>query len=59
MLPSVVKAKKYATLLIENMTSIGLENFIKLGGAIAEWSKALLEREKINENQKVPGLGNL
>ena len=50
MLPPVVKAKKYATLLIENMTSIGLLNFIKLGGAVAEWSKVLLEREKIKEN---------
>ena len=59
MLPSVVKAKEYATLLIENMTFIGLENFIKLGGAVAEWSKALLEREKINENQKNHGLGYL
>ena len=32
-------------------------------GAVAEWSKALLLREKINENQKItgspPGLGNL
>ena len=26
------------------------------GGAVAEWSKALLKREKINENQKIPGL---
>ena len=25
------------------------------GGAVAEWSKALLKREKINENQKIPG----
>ena len=25
------------------------------GGAVAEWSKALLVREKINENQKIPG----
>ena len=24
-------------------------------GAVAEWSKALLVREKINENQKNPG----
>ena len=24
------------------------------GGAVAEWSKALLLREKINENQKDP-----
>ena len=34
-----------------------------MGGAVAEWSKALLEREKINENRKIPGsppgLGNL
>ena len=33
------------------------------GAAVAEWSKALLEEEKINENQKnsalPPGLGNL
>ena len=34
------------------------------GGAVAEWSKALLERESINENQKdprfaPPGLGKL
>ena len=33
------------------------------GGAVAEWSKALPLREKINENQKIPGLppglGNL
>ena len=32
-------------------------------GAVTEWSKALLGREKINENQKIPGLsrslGNL
>ena len=26
-----------------------------IGGAVAEWSKALLKREKINENQKIPG----
>jgi hypothetical protein len=26
-----------------------------MGGAVAKWSKALLEREKNNENQKVPG----
>ena len=26
-----------------------------VGGAVAEWSKALLKREKINENQKIPG----
>jgi hypothetical protein len=26
------------------------------GGAVAEWSKVLLWREKINENQKIPGL---
>ena len=25
-----------------------------VGGAVAEWSKALLLREKINENQKDP-----
>ena len=25
------------------------------GGAVAEWSKALQLREKINENQKIPG----
>ena len=24
-------------------------------GAVAEWSKVLLMREKINENQKIPG----
>ena len=35
-----------------------------LGGAVAEWSKALLLGEKINENPKKipgspPGLGNL
>ena len=34
-----------------------------LGGAVAEWSRALLLREKINENQKIsglpPGLGKL
>ena len=28
---------------------------VKLEGAVAEWSKALLWREKINENQKIPG----
>ena len=32
------------------------------GGTAAEWSKAQLEREKINETQKIPGwppgLGN-
>ena len=27
----------------------------RAGGAVAEWSKALLEREKIDENQKIPG----
>ena len=27
-----------------------------VGGAVAEWSKALLLREKINENHKIPGL---
>ena len=27
---------------------------VKKGGAVAEWSKALLKREKINENQKDP-----
>ena len=26
-----------------------------MGGAVAEWSKVLLKREKINENQKIPG----
>ena len=26
-----------------------------IGGAVAEWSKALLRREKINESQKIPG----
>ena len=36
----------------------------KMGGAVAEWSKALKLREKINRNQKTPGspppcLGNL
>ena len=25
------------------------------GGAVAEWSKALLLREKTNKNQKIPG----
>jgi hypothetical protein len=29
---------------------------ILAGGAVAEWSKALLEREKLNENQKIPGM---
>ena len=33
------------------------------GGAVAKWSKALLENEKVNENQKIPGsppgLGNI
>ena len=24
-------------------------------GTVAEWSKALLKREEINENQKIPG----
>ena len=24
------------------------------GGAVAKWSKALLENEKVNENQKIP-----
>ena len=42
----------------EQQTTVG-----RKGGAVAEWSKALLEREKINENQKItgspPGLGNL
>jgi len=28
---------------------------IMMGGAVAKWSKALLYREKINENQKIPG----
>ena len=28
---------------------------INTGGAVAEWSKALLKREKISENQKIPG----
>ena len=41
-----------------------LQTFLLLGGAVAEWSKALLLREKINENPKKisgspPGLGNL
>ena len=26
------------------------------GGAVAEWSMVLLLREKINKNQKIPGL---
>ena len=26
-----------------------------MGGAVAEWSKALLLREKIYENHKIPG----
>jgi hypothetical protein len=25
------------------------------GGAVAEWSKALLKSEKTNENQNIPG----
>ena len=31
-------------------------DILRGGGAVAEWSKALLKREKINENQKIPGL---
>jgi len=27
----------------------------RLGGSVAEWSKALFEREKMNKNQKIPG----
>ena len=38
----------------EQQTTVGRE-----GGAVAEWSKALLKREKINENQEIPGLGNI
>ena len=26
-----------------------------IGGAVAEWSKALLQREKITENQEISG----
>ena len=33
----------------------GKEHVHRRGGAVAEWSKALLKREKINENQKIPG----
>ena len=40
-----------------------MKSTLKRGGAIAEWSKALQLREKINKNQKdprfAPGLGNL
>ena len=40
------------------------KNCLAQGGAVAEWSKAILLREKINENPKKipgspPGLGNL
>ena len=39
--------------------SVGFRNLKKDltidGGTVAEWSKAVLEREKINENQKIPG----
>ena len=28
---------------------------VQLGGSVADWSKAMLEREKINENQMIPG----
>ena len=40
------------------------KNCLAQGGAVAEWSKAQLLREKINENPKKipgspPGLGNL
>ena len=29
------------------------------GGAVTEWSKALHLRVKMNENLKIPGLGNI
>ena len=34
---------------------IGVFHLLQPGGAVAEWSKALQLREKINENQKIPG----
>ena len=30
-------------------------NLLVLGGAVAKWSKALLLREEMNKNQKIPG----
>ena len=30
------------------------KSFMIIGDSVAEWSKALLMREKINENQKIP-----
>ena len=42
------------------MSSFGCPNSgLVHGGAVAEWSMALQLREKINKNQKIPGLGNL
>ena len=36
------------------LVSLCPDNFIGCeGGTVAEWSKALLLREKINENQKI------
>ena len=32
-----------------------LIKFCDVRGAVAEWSKALQLREKINENEKIPG----
>ena len=29
------------------------------GGAVAEWSKALLKRDKLSKKLKIPGLGNI
>ena len=65
------EAKLHCTLLKSRSPSYQKRTFkimiAKLpmpGGAVAEWSKALLLREKINENPKKipgspPGLGNL
>ena len=38
-----------------NMTHRVLRNVETIGGAVAEWSKALLWREKMYENQKISG----
>ena len=50
----VKKMKCVSGMRLEQFSDIKV-NFLKAGGSVAEWSKALHLREKINENQMIPG----
>ena len=52
LLRPVLAVQSSAQHVPENITSKELE---LEGGSVAEWSKALKLREKINENQNIPG----